>query len=232
MDWEAVNRSNQQEVKAMKPSERMRRLRLEQGLSVEVVAARAGVSVATIYRYEAGEISNMRADRIKPIADALNTTPGELMGWNDLPDEVSAVKDLPVKRIPMIGEAAAGVPILAEQDYETRINPCAPVDADYSVTVRGDSMAPTYLDGDVVFIREQPEVDDGCVAVVLVDDSAAVKHVVRAKDGLLLISDNPNYPPMLMRWAEHEHMRVLGVVTGYLRMYRTDPLRGVQKGFT
>ena len=126
---------------------------------------------------------------------------------------------------------AAGVPILAEQDYETRINPCAPVDADYSVTVRGDSMAPTYLDGDVVFIREQPEVDDGCVAVVLIDDSAAVKHVVRAKDGLLLISDNPNYPPMLMRWAEHEHMRVLGLVTGYLRMYRTDPLRGVQKGF-
>ena len=122
-------------------------------------------------------------------------------------------------------------PILAEQDYEAFVSVDTAIRADYALTVRGDSMEPTYLDGDVIYIREQPDVDDGQIAVVLVDDHAALKHVYHEKNGLLLVSENPKYPPMHKSFEDYECIRILGVVAGFTRMYgAADKLRGVMKG--
>ena len=168
------------------------------------------------------------------MADALQTTPAALMGWSDaptIPQALAPVELLHSSPIPLIGEVAAGVPILAEQDFDSLLDPARATGADYAFRVRGDSMSPTYLDGDVLFVRGQPTAEEGVAAVVLIDDSATVKRVCRTPEGLTLIADNPEYPPMKLRFDEHEHLHILGVVVGYLRTYRTDPVKGVRKGY-
>ena len=62
---------------------RIKHRRKELGYSAEELAEKVGVSPATIYRYEKNDIANMGADKLRPIADALSTTPGALMGWDD-----------------------------------------------------------------------------------------------------------------------------------------------------
>lgn len=66
---------------------RIKHRRKALGFSAEELAAKVGVSPATIYRYEKNEIANMGADKLRPIADALSTTPGALMGWEEPPSD-------------------------------------------------------------------------------------------------------------------------------------------------
>lgn len=68
-------------------NERIKQRRKELGLSAEQVADMIGVSPATVYRYESSDIKNMPAERLKPIADALHTTPEWLMGWSASPQK-------------------------------------------------------------------------------------------------------------------------------------------------
>lgn len=63
--------------------ERVRERRIELGLSVDDLARRLGKNRATVYRYENSYIENMPVGIIEPLAVALNTTPGYLMGWED-----------------------------------------------------------------------------------------------------------------------------------------------------
>ncbi len=67
----------------MTTGERMKQRRKEIGLSAETVAAGLGVSPATVYRYEKGEIEKLPGDVIEPLAKILHTTPAYLMGWDD-----------------------------------------------------------------------------------------------------------------------------------------------------
>lgn len=154
-------------------------------------------------------------------ADSVAVAP-ELLGRENsmpkLPEGVVPMPEMPKRRIPLIGEVAAGKPILAEEQHDIYID--SPDKADYALTVRGDSMTPTYLDGDVVYIRHCSDVPNGQVAVVLIDDSATLKHVYKAGSWLTLISDNPTYPPMRIDLSEHEYVRILGTVCGYTRMYK------------
>lgn len=67
----------------MNIGERIKLRRKTLGLSAEEVAAKLGVSPATVYRYESNAILNMRIDKLEPIANVLHTTPAYLMGWED-----------------------------------------------------------------------------------------------------------------------------------------------------
>ena len=83
-------------------------------------------------------------------------------------------------------------------------------------------MTPTYLHGDLLYVRSQSYVDyDGQIAVVICGDEACVKHVYRQPDGLLLASDNAMFAPMFKKYADYDGtMRILGKVIGFTRMYQ------------
>ena len=106
----------------------------------------------------------------------------------------------------------------------------APVDADAAITIHGDSMIPTYLEGDVVYIKCCPDVHDGAVAVVFLDDDATIKHVYHESDGLLLLSDNPNYAPIRATVDDYPNLRVFGVPVGYTRIYKSSIEGKIKKG--
>lgn len=146
-----------------------------------------------------------------------------------LPPNVHPLQSLQQQRVPLIGSVAAGEPIYDPEDFGVYVT--SPVDADAAITVRGDSMTPTYLDDDVVYIKCCPDVPDGAVAVVFLDDAATLKHVYHTPNGLTLISDNPDYPPIMATGEDYPNLRVFGVPVGYTRLYRARPLKGVRKGF-
>lgn len=67
----------------MEFKDKIKYLRKKENMTMDELAAKVGVSTPTIQRYESGEIKNIRRDKIKLLADALNVTPGYLMGWSN-----------------------------------------------------------------------------------------------------------------------------------------------------
>ena len=199
----------------------IRTMRLSRGMSQQALADELGVSRSTVGMYEQGS-REPNLDTIEAIADVFNVPIAALVDSSEqrqirLPINVMPMSDIQPHRVPLIGSVAAGVPILAEESYDLYID--APSKADYALRVEGDSMEPTYLNGDVIYIRQQPDVLDGQVGVVLTDDSATLKHIYHKQNGLLLISDNPKYPPMEMTFDDYSTIQILGIPCGYTRMF-------------
>lgn len=134
-----------------------------------------------------------------------------------LPTNITRISDMEPHKIPIIGDVAAGIPILAEQECDVYIY--SPAKADFALRVDGDSMEPRYQYGDIVYIRQQDDVDDGQVGVVIMDDHAALKMIYHIPGGLNLVSLNARYPPMRVTFDEYDTIRILGIVCGYTRMY-------------
>ena len=111
---------------------------------------------------------------------------------------------------------AAGRPILCEEELE--ITDAADVACDFALRVAGDSMIGARIrDGDLVFIRRQDDVDDGQIAAVIVDDSATLKRVYHVPGGVQLISENPEYSPMLYTEDDVNDIHLIGLAVGFMR---------------
>jgi repressor LexA len=122
-----------------------------------------------------------------------------------------------IRRIPLLGQIAAGAPLLAEQNVEETIS--IPEDFTgkgtlFALTVRGDSMTNAgILDGDTVIVREQPDANDGDIVAALVDEEeATVKRLSRKGGRVRLLPENDAYEPI-----EADEVRVLGKVVSVLR---------------
>ena len=195
---------------------RIKTMRLSRKMTQADLAKSIGQSPSSITMYETGR-REPDFETLEAMADVFNV-PMSFFVTDGLPTNVMPIKALRKQTVPLIGSVAAGQPIPAEESVEMYID--SPSGADYALRVQGDSMSPTYLDGDIVYIKMTPAVTEGTVAVVLVDDDACLKHVYYISNGLQLVSDNPSYPPMIVTWPEHDNIRVLGKVIGYTRMYK------------
>lgn len=201
--------------------EKIKKLRIEQGLTLEEVGNRVGVGKSTVRKWESGEIANMRRDKISLIAKALGVSPAYLMGWDEnsssdaLPSNIIPIR---IEKVPLLGSIAAGEPILAQEEFDTYIEADADIRCNFALRVDGDSMSPTINYGDVVFIRKQDDVDEGQIAAVLIDDSATLKRVYHIPNGVHLLSDNPKYPPMIFTLPDCDTIRILGRAVAFKRM--------------
>lgn len=203
-------------------SEKIKSLRLERGLTLEEVGKRVGVGKSTVRKWETGAIANMRRDKIAKLAEALNTTPGYLMGWENSPQGETCFSSIRVPgnliplpktntTIPLLGEIACGQPILAEENYSEVVPVPDYVHADFALRCRGDSMVGArILDGDIVYIRQQPDVEDGEIAAVLIGDEATLKRVYKIPGRLQLRPENPSYSVMEYADSELDQVRILG----------------------
>lgn len=200
--------------------EKMKQLRIEQGLTLEEVGKRVGVGKSTVRKWESGQIANMRRDKIALVAKALGVSPTYIMGWPEQSEHSSAPQNiLPIshKRIPVVGQIAAGTPIYTDESYEDYVSVDDDIRCDVAIRVVGDSMQPTFLDGDLVLIRCQDDVDDGQIAAVIVNDEATLKHVYHLADGLQLISENPKYRPMIYTSDNTDYIKIYGLAVAYQR---------------
>lgn len=121
------------------------------------------------------------------------------------------LRPIKTKKFPMLGDIACGEPIYANEEYETFIEASENINADFCLTAKGDSMINARIfDGDIVFIREQPDVENGEIAAVLIDDEVTLKRVYKYENRLELRPENPTYKVFNYEGEELNHIRILG----------------------
>ena len=192
---------------------RMRLARINKEKTLEDIAKAVGVSRQTIQRYESGVIGNIPSDKIEGIAKALNVTPGYLMGWEQPPDSPDFPNIFPIetKKVPLLGKIAAGQPVMAEECFDSYVQCGNFIKADFCLRVQGDSMINARIyDGDIVFIKQQAEVENGEIAAVAIDDAVTLKRVYISDTFVELRAENPKYKPMLFNQSNCLSFRILG----------------------
>jgi len=174
--------------------------RKELNMTMKQVADKVGVSEGTISRWESGKIADMRRDKIMAYAQALNISPAIIMGWDNVDSSSTSESIHAGKRIPVLGSVAAGIPIDAIEDvldWEDISEDMAKTGEFFGLRIKGDSMQPRIVEGDVVIVRQQPDADSGDVVIVQVNgDKATCKRLAKYSSGISLISFNPAYEPM------------------------------------
>lgn len=204
--------------------ERIRIRRRQLGLTLEAVAIETDTSKQTIQRYESGVIENIPHARLEAVARVLKTTPGYLMGWEE--EETLSHPDLiPLRRhaVPLLGHVACGEPIYAEESFAGFELAGDGIGADFCLRAKGDSMIGARIhDGDIVFVRKQETVENGEIAVVIIDDEATLKRVYYDRIGkkLVLNPENPRYAPLVFTGEELATVKVLGKAIAFQSLLR------------
>ena len=129
----------------------------------------------------------------------------------DFPLATNIIPMPEAKSIPLVGKIACGAPITATENLEGYIKIPAQLEADFALVCRGDSMTGArIMDGDIVIIRQQSDIDDGEIAAVLIEDEATLKRVYKMPGRLVLRAENPRYAPIDLSGAELDGVRILG----------------------
>lgn len=205
--------------------ERIKELRKNKGILQKELADRLSVGKSTVAMWETNK-REPDAETIAKIADALGVTTDMLLRENGvsvtLPEPNAQL--LPseyIRMIPCFESASAGfgtdaqnriielIPIYIVNEQEAAETIC--------ITVRGDSMHPKIEDGDIVQVHKQDIAETGDIVVILDGDEAFVKRFIHGKNGVILESFNPAYPPMKFTKEESNRLRIVGVVKRIIR---------------
>lgn len=192
------------------------------------LGAALGVSKQTISAWRTGTRSPKKP-HIVAIAKYFNVGIPWLMGISDYETEYGRASfgksidgliprdQLRTRRVPILGDTAAGEPVIANRVYDEWVD--VPDDGhryDAALHVTGDSMAPKFHKGDLVFVKYQEDVEDGQIAVVCLDDGVTLKRVYHVPGGLSLLSDNPLYPPQNYSADDIGNAHLVGLAVGVL----------------
>lgn len=169
------------------------------GISQTMMARDLNIPEMTVSNWVKGK-TYPRPDKIQLMADYFGITRTQLT--EEAPSNLTPLAPQTIP-IPVLGTIACGEPILAEENvteyiYESPDHP--PSGKLFYLKAKGTSMEPTIPDGSYVLVREQPEVENGAIAAVLVngDTEATLKRIKRQGDMVILMPDNPNYSPFII----------------------------------
>ncbi len=181
-----------------------------------------GIPPSGISQYRSGK-AKANQEKLILLSEALNTSPAWLMGYDvaDTPEtaKIENLYRISEKKYPLIGTIACGTPILAEENIEEYITAnMDDVNADFCLRAQGDSMEGAEIyDGNIVFIRKQPVVNNGEIAAVLIDDTATLKRFYHNNGVVTLNAENPRYAPMVYKDYEAETVRIIGKAVALLK---------------
>jgi len=196
------------------------------GINQKILSYELGVSQPTVSDWCSGK-KRPKGPNVDKLSEYFGVSKGVIMGFDKLPEDAILALDnsfISINRhsVPIVGEIACGTPITADENIEGYADVPQGIHADFALRCKGDSMAPTFLDGDLVLIRKQTDVDDGKIAAVLIDGEATLKHVYHQQNGLLLVADNAEYAPIHLQETECEYVSVQGQAVGFVRMFSKE----------
>lgn len=200
---------------------RIKRIRTDLGISQVDFANKIGVSKQTLYKYENDLITNIPSDKIEAVANVGNVTPAYLMGWEDSSSSQSIpsfpnITPIARKSFPLFDGIAAGQPRLMPDGVTLYVDATVDVQADYVLKVHGDSMIGARInDGDYVFIRQQPEVENGEIAAVAIGDEATLKRFYKYGDVVVLRGENPEFKELTFSGEQLEQVKILGKAVAF-----------------
>lgn len=185
---------------------RLKAARKNARLSQQQVADYIGISQNT-YSYWENEKYNVDSESLKKLSALFNVSVDYLLGTTTDKPANKGVK------IPVLGCVQAGIPIEAIEDildYEEISADMASHGEYFALQIRGKSMEPKMSEGDVVIVRRQPDVENGEIAIVLVNgDDATVKKVRKSNAGIMLIPTNNAFEPMFYSNEEIQELPVV-----------------------
>lgn len=210
----------------------IRRLRMLKGYKQNELARMVGTHPQHMYRIEKG-VTGVSTELLEAIARALDTDIASL--YRDPQDE--SKPSVPEKgviegyklsgrviRIPVVAEVRAGLPREALEEagvyvaIDADILPNGSEDDYIAVRVQGDSMAGVGIaEGDLAIVRLQPIIDSGQIGVVDIQgEGACIKRVYFSGDQIVLVSENPKYPPRVLH---REMVRIVGRVRRVIKEF-------------
>lgn len=201
----------------IKIGSRIKNKREELGFTQDYIAKKLQLNKSTIQRYENGTINKIKLPIISALADILNVNPAYLTLKTDI-DKIAKVQNsiqnlIPIetKKIPLLGEIACGQPILAEETYEMYVDCDISLKADFALKCKGDSMVNARIhDGDIVFIKKQPTVNNGEIACVVIEEEATLKRVYINEQSISLVAENTKYAPLVYTLQDTVNVHILG----------------------
>lgn len=160
-------------------------------------------------------------DKLVLLAKALHVSEPWLMGY-DVPEVTNNILPLPeTKKLPLLGAIACGEPILAEENIENYVDVDKDVEAEFALRCKGDSMIDARINsGDIVYIHQQPDVENGEIAAVLIGNEATLKRVYKypEKQMIVLKPANPNYEDLIYIGEEAQNVRIMGKAVAFFSM--------------
>jgi repressor LexA len=169
---------------------------------------------------------------IKKIALGMNTDLDSLLKILDSEQEISLedenkstdfinilnVFPIELKKFPLLGEIACGEPMFCNEDRESYILSGTGIDADFCLRAHGDSMINArILDGDIVFIKRQEEVENGEIAAVIIDNEATLKRInyYPEQNMIILKPENSQYSDIILQNESLNQVRILGKAVAF-----------------
>lgn len=118
--------------------------------------------------------------------------------------------------VPILGEIACGEPIFCQQNYDGFFQIDEDLDRpDFCLVANGDSMVDVGIqDGDLIFMRQTPVVENGRIAGVLIDDTVTLKRFYKNDHEIILQPENKAYSPIIIREDDGKNIRILGEMVG------------------
>lgn len=205
---------------------RLKELRKGKGLTQVELAKQIGIGQSGYSDWERG-ITRIDSESLAKLSALFSVSVGYILGEDENERES-------FRRVPVLGSVPAGIPIDAIEDiidWEDLPESMFTGDKEYfALEVKGDSMWPDYLPGDIVIVQRQPCCESGDVCVVYVNGYAAtLKQVKVDEDGSVsLIPQNPEYPPRTYSPVEVQSLPVTicGVVVELRR--KIQKRRGIR----
>ena len=171
-----------------------------------------GKKAATISRYATGEIKGVKRSTIVKLANFFNVSPAWLAGLSD--DKYNGISNN--KQVfPLLGLVKAGYNYLANENIIgwVSIDKKLPDPENYfALKIVGDSMQPILYEDDIVIVHRQNDVESGQVGIVLIEDEeATIKKIIKHEDYIELKAFNSYYPPKKL--DKHIKFSIIGKVT-------------------
>jgi len=195
---------------------KLKRLRKIEGWTQEYVAKKLGVSKQTYSHYE-NEKRKPSLPMILKLGEIYDVNINNIFNHEETANLVNDSTEVyevgPVEYLDIVGSISCGNGAFAYEDIEGQ--EAAPREwlnggKHFYLRAKGDSMVgERILDGDLLLIRQQDEVENGEIAVVLVGEEALLKKVTKTNDMIILESANPNYPIKMFPIKDNS-IRIIG----------------------
>lgn len=162
-----------------------------------------------------GQVSSWYNGKYRPngetmekIAKALGVSVAYLLGKEEVP--MAALTIPKATETPVLGSVAAGVPIEAQEDVIGSVFTEKP--GLFALRVKGDSMSPRIMDGDLLLVQPQNTAQDGDLVIALIEGEATCKVLRHNAYGVTLVPFNAAYAPFVYAGSQAEDLRVIGKV--------------------
>lgn len=197
----------------MSMGERLKYARKAKKYTQKQLAESIGAKHNSISNWEKGK-NKPNAYIIEKLCEELNVSPSYLISGDDAGFDFPVFENiipLEKRKVQIMGDIACGQPIYCDKEFEGYVEVGSGILADFAVRAKGDSMINARIhNGDIVFIRSQPIVENGEIAAVCVGNEMTLKRVYIDEKTITLVAENPAYSPIVYELDKNENIFILG----------------------